>query len=245
MTEKVYNALKDIVSHTHAIGVTEPVKIVGTPDSTKLETSIRKAVLIQAEFIDVVSEFDGTFGLPNLAKLHTILNIPEYAKNSKVTVSSTGEGIDKQSDGIHFSNENGDFTNDYRLMGSKLINVKVPPFTYMGNAFPISFEPSKEAIQRLKYQTAANGEVENLIVSTTGNNLEFSFGDRATFAGKFVFANDVGSLHNRWGFPVSHMNAILNLPGEKAMFITDDGVAKIVVSSEYATYTYYLPAIAV
>jgi len=242
MTTKVYQVLKDVVNHTHAIGVSEPVKIISDGNTTKLETSIGKAVLVQAAFKEKVSEFQGTFGLPNLPKLNTILGIPEYSENAEVSVT---HNEDNQSDGIHFSNERGDFTNDYRLMGTKLINIKVPPFIYGGTSWEVSFEPTKSSIQRLKYQSSANGEVQNLIVSSDGDDLEFSFGDRATFAGKFVFAKDVGHLKNRWGFPVSHMNSILNLPGEKAIFITDDGAAKIVVHSEYAVYTYFLPAIAV
>lgn len=242
MKESVYDVLKNIVAHTHAIGVKEPVKIIGNSGKTTLDTSIGKSVLVQAEFKKPVSDFSGTFGLPNLHKLNTILNIPVYDTESNVSVKQNDEG---QSDRIHFSNKDGDFTNDYRLMGARIINAKVASVEYGGTRFDVVFVPDQDSIQRLKYQSSANSEVENLIVSTENNNLEFSFGNMSTFAGKFVFAKNVGTLRHRWGFPVSHMNSILNLSGNKEMSITDEGAAKIVVDSGIAVYTYYIPGISI
>ncbi len=88
--------LLDIVQHTHGLGVIDLVKITGTDSDTQLEALAEdRSVIVQAKFKGVVAEFVGTFGMPNLGKLNTILNIPEFAPILKswlefLTVTSLG-----------------------------------------------------------------------------------------------------------------------------------------------------------
>ena len=70
--------LQDIVQHTHGLGVIDLVKVVSSDSETTLEAiSEDRSVIVQAKFKGVVADFIGTFGMPNLGKLNTILNIPE------------------------------------------------------------------------------------------------------------------------------------------------------------------------
>jgi hypothetical protein len=66
--------LLDIVQHTHGLGIIDLVKITGTDSETVIDALAEdRSVIVQARFKNPVPEFVGTFGMPNLAKLNTIL----------------------------------------------------------------------------------------------------------------------------------------------------------------------------
>ena len=73
-------------------------------------------------------------------------------------------------------------------------------------------------------------------------DLKFFFGDIASHAGSFTFAQTSGTLNKQLNWPVSVVNSILSLPGDKTFKISDDGVAEITVDSGLAIYYYKLPA---
>ena len=59
----------------------------------------------------------------------------------------------------------------------------------------------------------------------------------------FVFHSGVtGTLNRAWQWPVKVFLAIMDLPGEKTVRISDAGATEIVVDSGLATYRYLLPA---
>ena len=77
--------LLDIVKNTYGLGNIDLVKIVGTAQETAIEALAEdRSVIVQAKLNGPVAEFVGTFGMPNLSKLNTILNIPEYKENAKI-----------------------------------------------------------------------------------------------------------------------------------------------------------------
>ena len=81
--------LKDIVQHTQALGFIDLVKITGDQNETKLIALAEdKSVVVDAKFKNPVPEFMGTFGMPNLGKLNTILGIPEYKENAKLSITT-------------------------------------------------------------------------------------------------------------------------------------------------------------
>ena len=99
----------------------------------------------------------------------------------------------------------------------------------------------------MKLQSAAHSEEPTFNVSTkdTGGatDLVFSFGDASTHAGSFIFeANIEGNLAHTWSWPVSQVQAILNLSGDTTMSISDQGAMMISVDSGMAKYDYILPA---
>jgi hypothetical protein len=49
-------------------------------------------------------------------------------------------------------------------------------------------------------------------------------------------------LNRAWQWPVKVFLAIMDLPGEKTVRISDQGAAEITVDSGLATYRYLLPA---
>jgi len=232
--------LQDIVKHTQALGFIDLVKVTGSATETKIDAvSEDRTAIIQAQFHNPVPDFVGTFGMPNLGKLNTILNIPEYAEDAKLTVNKTDAGPS----GVHFENAAGDFKNDYRFMSSEIINDKLKAVKFRGVNWGVEIEPTVAAIQRLKFMASANNEETTFIAKTEGGNLKFYFGDHSTHAGDFVFAADVaGTLTKGWNWPVAAVIGILSLSGDKMIRFSDDGAAQITVDSGLGVYNYILPA---
>jgi hypothetical protein len=236
--------LQDIVQHTHGLGVIDLVKITGTAEETTLDAidNVGRTVVVQAKFANPIPEFVGQFGMPNLGKLNTILNIPEYKEDANITVTKrSNNGVDEP-DGIHFENKSGDFKNDYRLMGAAIVNDRMKTTKFKGVAWNVDIVPTAASIQRLKFQASANSEETSFVAKTEDGNLKFFFGDHSSHAGNFVFQADVqGTLSKSWAWPVSVVISILSLPGDKTFKISDQGAAMITVNSGIAEYNYILP----
>jgi hypothetical protein len=232
--------LQDIVQHTHSLGIIDLVKIVGTESVTAIEAvGEERTVIVNAQFHNPVPEFIGTFGMPNLSKLNTILGIPEYREDARLTITKKEDAPT----GIHFENSSGDFKNDYRFMSAEIVNDQLKTVKFKGVRWGVEIEPSVAAIQRLKFQAQANSGETTFIAKTENNNLMFYFGDHSSHAGNFVFAHDVaGSLTKAWSWPLSAVISILSLSGDKMIRFSDEGAAQITVDSGLAIYNYILPA---
>jgi hypothetical protein len=232
--------LHDIVQHTHSLGIIDLVKIVGNETTTSIEAvGEERTVIVNAQFHNPVPEFIGTFGMPNLGKLNTILNIPEYRDDARLSITKK----DEAPTGVHFENSAGDFKNDYRFMSAEIVNDQLKTVKFKGVKWGVEIEPSVAAIQRLKFQAQANSGETTFIAKTENNNLMFYFGDHSSHAGNFVFAHDVaGSLTKAWSWPLAAVISILSLSGDKMIRFSDEGAAQITVDSGLAIYNYILPA---
>ena len=236
--------LKDLITHTHDLGCVDLIKITGTDEETVVEGLAEdRTVIIKAKFHDVIPEFKGTFGMPNMSNLKTILNLDVYAEDAKVTVDRDDV---KGPVSIKFENASGDFKNTYRFMvkdhvEEQLKSVKSTGFDSLD--WSVEIEPTAQSIQRLKYQSMCHPNEVTFVATTEDGNLKLLFGDHSTHAGNFIFAEGVGGeLKRGWHWPVLHVNSILGLAGDKVYCISDGGATKLVVDSGLAEYTYILPA---
>lgn len=236
--------LLDIVKNTHGLGIIDLVKITGTDSETQIEAIAEdRSVIVQGKINNPVPEFIGTFGMPNLGKLNTVLNIPEYRDDAKIALTTQERNGATVPVGLHFENAAGDFHNDYRFMSQEIVNDKLKTVKFRGVNWNVEFAPTVAAIQRLKFQASANSEETTFIAKTEGADLKFYFGDHSTHAGNFVFQNGVaGTLNKSWSWPVSAVLSILGLAGDKTFRISDEGAAQITVDTGLATYNYILPA---
>lgn len=239
-----YSFLKDIVQHTFSLGGINLVKVTGTESETAIDAmSEDRSVILQAKTHNPWPMFIGQFGMPNLDKLNVILNIPEYAEDSKITVTKKKIGEVEELAGLHFENKAGDFKNDYRFMSSALINEQLKQLKFKGVKWNVEFEPSVQNIQRLKFMASANSEEKTFIAKTEKGALKFMFGDHSSHAGDFVFADGVsGTVAKGFHWPITEVMGILNLSGDKVFRISDEGAAQITVDSGLALYTYTMPA---
>ena len=233
--------LLDLVEHTYDLGCIDLIKITGDDQSTQIAGLAEDlSVVVQAQYNNPVPEFIGTFGMPNLGKLKTLLNLQEYKEDAKlaITKGSTGEP-----DGIAFENKVGDFKNTYRFMSSQIVTDKLKTPKFKGVNWHIEFVPTVASIMRLKMQMSANAEEPNFQAKTENGDLKFFFGDHSTHAGNFVFQSDVnGQLKRAWAWPAKQFVSIMDLTGDKVVRISDDGAAQITVDSGLAVYNYILPA---
>jgi hypothetical protein len=240
----IQDALADIVQHTHSLGFVNLVKVTGESGSTTLSAvGDDRKVIVEATFKQPIADFVGTFGLPNLGKLSTILNIPEYKTDATVTMTKQDKEGTKVPVGVHFENSVGDFKNDYRLMSAEVVNEQMKTIKFKGVNWDIDIVPSVPSIQRLKFQSQANNEITHFVAKTEDKKLMFFFGDHSSHAGNFVFEQGVeGELKKSWAWPVQAVIGILGLPGDKTFKISDAGAAMITVDSGIADYNYILPA---
>ena len=149
--------LQDIVAHTHALGIIDLVKITGTDQETTVEAIAEdRSVIVQAKFNNPVPEFVGLFGMPNLGKLNTILNIPEYKENAQLTILSQDRNGKQVPVGLHFENKAGDFKNDYRFMVSEVISDKLKTVKMKALKWNVELEPTVASIQKMKFSILGN-----------------------------------------------------------------------------------------
>jgi len=236
--------LQDIIQHMHGLGNVDLIKVSGTDAETQVSAVAEdKSVIVTGKFKTAMSEFEGVFGMPNLGKLKTILGFDDYDEHAKITVIKTQrDGVDIPST-IHFETKVGDFVNDYRLMAKAIIEEKVKSVGFKGATWNVEFEPTIAGIMRLKKQATANSEEQNFTVKTDKGDLKIFFGDPSTHSGNFVFQPSVtGTLSRAWMWPVKQFISIMDLPGDKVVKFSDQGVAQITVDSGIADYTYLLPA---
>jgi hypothetical protein len=233
--------LLDLVQHTFDLGCIDLVKISGTDQATQINALAEdKSVVVEAQFAGPVADFIGTFGMPNLSKLKTLLNLQAYREDAKLAITKGSSG---EPDGIAFENKDGDFKNNYRFMASQIVTDKLKTPKFKGVNWHIEFEPSNASIQRLKWQMSANAEEPNFQAKTENGDLKFYFGDHSTHAGNFVFQAGVnGQLKRAWSWPAKQFASIMDLTGDKTIRISDDGAAQITVDSGMAVYNYILPA---
>lgn len=236
--------LLDLIQHTQGMGEIDLVKIVGTDKETQVHAvAENKSVVITGTFKNPIADFIGTFGMPNLSKLKTILSFDDYDEHAKINVTRTKRDNEDVPTTIHFETKSGDFVNDYRLMLKSIVEEKVRTLMFKGATWNVEFEPSVAGIMRLKKQASANSEEQHFTMTTVGKDLKINFGDPSTHNGNFVFQADVnGKLSQAWKWPSKVFLAIMDLPGDKKIKIADQGATEITVDSAYATYKYLLPA---
>jgi len=233
--------LLDLVEHTYDLGCIDLIKIVGDTSKTEIVGLAEDlSVVIRGNFHNPAADFVGTFGMPNLGKLKTLLNLQEYKEDAKLAITKRADG---EPDGIAFENKIGDFKNNYRFMASGIVNEKLKTAKIRPVTWHIEFEPANASIQKLKWQMSANAEEANFQAKTENGDLKFFFGDHSTHSGNFVFHPGVsGQLKRAWAWPAKQFVSIMDLTGDKKVRISDDGAAEITVDSGLAVYQYLLPA---
>ena len=238
--------LKDIVAHTYALGSIDMIKIVGTENDTLINgISEDRSMVLEAKFNTVHPDFIGTFGMPNLGKLKTILSIDEYNEGEKITINKQADSDGNiLPSGLHFENAAGDFKNDYRYMGEGVINDKIKAVKFRGARWNVEFEPTVQNIQRMRFQAAANSEEAMFKAKIENGDLKFFFGDPNSNTGSFVFQAGVAGnfTKSQFKWPVNTVLAILALTGDKTFRMSDEGATMITIDSGLVTYNYIIPA---
>jgi hypothetical protein len=236
--------LNDLIKHTSSLGFIDLIKVVGTDKETIISAIAEdRTVIITSKFKTPHAEFIGTFGMPNLPKLKTILSFDDYDETATITMTRQNRNGEDVPVAIHFETASKDFVNDYRLMSQTIVEEKIKPVKFAGAKWNVDFEPKIVNIQRLKKQSQANHEETVFVTKTENSNLKIFFGDVSSHSGNFVFESGVsGTLQREWKWPVRQFLSIMDLSGDKRVYISDQGAMRITVDSGLADYEYLLPA---
>jgi len=235
--------LLDIVKHTLPLGAFAQLRIDCEDANTTISaTETEKQLVLKAKTHAAIPEFAGTFGIPNLSLLNTLLNIPEYDETASIKMQTKQDGDTAIPFNIHFKNAAGDFKNDFRLMSQKVIESVEPQLAMRAN-FPVEFVPSVNSITRLKYQVSAHPDEKVVQFDVTGGEIRASVGDVSSHSGSFVFQSNVdASARYSFSVPSSFVLGALNMVGDKKIRMGDLGIM-ITVDSGLISYDYIIPMV--
>jgi hypothetical protein len=239
---------KDVLKHTHGLGIFEMVKVTGEVDKTEIETvDPDKTVIFKAETHSPVPDFvDSTIGLSRMGVLQGYLQYPGFdGDGSKVkVVNQERNGVDTPVE-VEFVSADGNDAH-YRFMLADVINQQLKSIKFKGAEFDVNIVPTDKNLKDLSYFNSVLGTYEaNFSPKTDGTQLFFHIGDGVSDRTKILISSDIdGTISKDWRWPLDIVLKILRLgeTGNCVMSINDQGLLQIIVDSGLAKYTYLLPA---
>jgi hypothetical protein len=244
----IKDVFKDVLKHTHGLGIFEMVKITGSLDKTEIETvDEHKTVIFKGEMLNPVAEFvDSTVGLSRMQVLQGYLQYPgfddENAKQEVIMQERNGENVPVE---VKFTAQDGNDAH-YRFMLADVINQQLKAIKFKGAEFDVNVVPSTKNLKDLGYFNSVLGGFEaNFSPKTDGTKLWFHIGDGVSDRTKILVSDSIeGSITKDWRWPLDIVLKILRLSdsGNCVMSINDQGLLQIIVDSGIGKYTYLLPA---
>ena len=244
----IKDILKDVLKHTHGLGIFEQVKLTGTVESTEVETvDADKTVIFKGETHQPVPDLvDSTIGLSRMGVLQGNLQYPGYddatGSVAVVTQERNGEQVPTE---VEFKSAEGNEAH-YRFMLADVINQQLKSIKFKGAEFDVNVVPSDKNLKDLTYFNSVLGTYEaNFSPKTNGTDLYFHIGDAGSDRTKIHVSNTIeGEIKGDWRWPLDIVLRILKLSdsGNCVLSINDEGLLQIIVDSGMAKYTYLLPA---
>jgi len=243
----IVDNLKDIVKHTHGLGFIDTVKVDGSADKAEVSAmATDRSVVMYGELRNPIEGLEKTVGLSRIGILAGMLNFPPFTKSDATITIEHQErgGVDIPCE-IEFNTDSGHAAS-YRFMSSEAVeeHLRIPPFK--GVKWDVVVEPTKHALEDLKYFSGVLGSYEpTFSVRTKAGILEFLIGTGPTDRSIVPFATNIdGELKHGWSWPLNQVLAVLKLASsaECTLSISDQGALKIDVDSGLGHYEYILPA---
>jgi len=243
----IKDTLKDILRHTHNLGIFEMLKISGDATETKLVTvDVDQTVIFIAKTLNPVPEFvDATIGWNRLQILDGNLKIYDGENDTVSIVNEERNGVDTPTE-VAFKSEYGN-TSNFRFMPASIVEAHLGGIEYAGSDdFDITITPTDRNLKDLTAIFSVLGSFENSFVPKVDDGkLYFHIGDEGSDRSK-VLINEApgGELDRDFVWNLDVVLKILRL-GDKAnieMCFSKQGILKITVNSGIGEYNYYLPA---
>lgn len=244
----IKDTLKDVLKHTHSLGIFEMVKIKGTASETGIETvDADKTVIFKGKTINPVPDFvEATVGLSRMSVLDGYLRFPGFDdENATVeVVTQERNGADVPVEVKFVSTEGTDA--HYRFMLADVVNQQLKDITFKGAEFDVNIVPTQKNLKELGYFNSVLGAFESTFSPRTEDNkLYFYIGDNGGDRTKVLVAEGVdGAMTHEFHWPLDIVLKILRL-GDSAnivMSLNAKGLLQIKVDSGIGEYTYLLPA---
>ena len=244
----IKDILKDVLKHTHNLGIFEMVKVTGDVEKTVVETvDADKTVIFKGETHNPYPEFvDSTVGLSRMAVLKGYLDYPGFdGEGSDTKINTQERNGDTVPVEVEFTSADGNDAH-YRFMLADVINQQLKAIKFKGAEFDLNIVPTDKNLKDMAYFNSVLGGLEaNFSPKTDGTKLWFHIGDGVSDRTKILLSNDIdGSITGDWKWPLDIVLKILRLSdtGNCVMSINDQGLLQIIVDSGIAKYTYLLPA---
>ena len=171
--------LKDIVKHTHSLGIIQAAKVTTDNESTTIDAmDDDRTVVLIGKLHKPVPEFEGKFGLGRLGVLSGLLSYtsedkegnPIEADVSVGTETRNGEDVTTE---LNFSMDGG-FDSSYRVIVSELVDAQIKTASFRGANWNVDIMPTQKAIKDLQYFAGILGAFDPLLTARTVNgNLVF------------------------------------------------------------------------
>lgn len=241
----IKDSLRDILRHTHNLGIFEMVKIEGTKKETSVETvDPEKTVIFKGKLVNTVDDFaDQTIGLSRMSVLDGFLKVFDSTEDTVKVTTQTRNGATVPAE-VEFIREDGTNAN-YRFMLAEVVNQQLKEIKFKGATFEINIVPSQKNLKDLSQFNSILSSFESTFSPRTEDGkLYFYIGDNGGDRTKILVSeNPGGELAHEFKWSLDIVLRILKL-GDSAnvvMSITK-GLLQIVVHSGVGEYTYLLPA---
>ena len=244
----IKDTLKDVLKHTHSLGIFEMVKISGTLEETNIETvDADKTVIFKGKTVNPVPDFvSATVGLSRMSVLDGYLKYPGF-DDEAATVAVTTQNRNNEDVPVEVAFTAADGTDaNYRFMLADVVNQQLKEIKFKGAEFDVNIVPSAKNLKDLSYFNSVLGSFEsNFSPRTKDGKLYFHIGDGASDRTKILIAEAVeGELTSEFRWPLDIVLKILRLGDSSnvVMSINSKGLLQIKVHSGLGEYTYLLPA---
>lgn len=244
----IKNTFKDVLKHTHTLGIFEMVKISGTLEETVIETvDADKTVIVKGKTVNPVADFaDNTVGLSRMSVLDGYIKFPGFDDDAAtvrvITQERNGKDVPTE---VEFVANDGTNAN-YRFMLAEVINQQLKNIAFKGADFDVNIVPSQKNLKDLAYFNGVLGQFESTFSPRTADGkLYFYIGDGSGDRTK-ILINDApdGEVSHEFHWPLDIVLKILRLSESSnvVLSINAKGLLQIVVHSGLSEYTYLLPA---
>ena len=244
----IKDTLKDVLKHTHNLGIFEMVKITGTATETAIETvDADKTVIFKGKTVNPVPDFvDATVGLSRMNVLDGYLKYPDFddVDATVQVIKQNRNGVDTPTEVEFISQHKTDA--HYRFMLADVVNQQLKEIKFKGAEFDVNIVPSAKNLKDLGYFNGVLSQFESTFSPRTEDGtLYFYIGDAGGDRTKIQVAEAVeGEMTHEFHWPLDIVLRILRL-GDNAncvLSINQKGLLQIIVDSGIGTYTYLLPA---
>ena len=175
----IKDTLKDVLRHTHALGIYEMVKVTGTMEETEIETvDADKTVILKGKLKSPVADFVGnTVGLSRMGTLARFLEYPGFTEDTAtvevVTQKRNDEDVPAE---VKFQDENGTDAH-YRFMASEIVNQQLKAINFKGASYDVEINPTAKMLKDLNFFSSALDLEDTFTPKTEGGNLYFLIGE--------------------------------------------------------------------
>lgn len=239
----IRDVFKDILEHTHGLGIYEMIKIAGSVDDTTVEAvDLGKTVILKAK-LDMVPDFvDSVAGLSRLSVLDGYLNYPGFGEDSAdvkvIKQERNGEEIPQE---VSFTAPDGTDAH-YRFMPTAAVDLHLKEIKFKGAEYDFSVVPSAKNRSDLAYFNGVLSAFEGYFIPRIEDgHLYFYIGDESGDRTKVLISDTDGKIDQECKWPLDIMLKILRL-GDNAVISFAPRLIEVKVDSDHGVYTYLLPA---